>query len=254
MLGAAFLALVQDDIKRVLAYSTLSQLAYMVAALSVGEAGATPAFFHLFTHAFFKALLFLGAGSVIHAVHSNNMSDMGGLRKHMPITFWTFVIGSAALAGILPLAGFWSKDELLVVTQEDTTWLFVVLLRVAVLTAFYMTRMVVLTFFGAYRGPRPSARVAGPMTGPLVVLAAGRSASGSWGAAVQAVLQVGVLRAPRGDGLRGVDRALGTVAALAGIVHRPGALRGSERARPAHDGSGPRGTCWSTGTTWTSST
>ena len=131
-LGAALLAFVQNDIKRVLAYSTLSQLAYMVAGLSVGEAGVTAGIFHLFTHAFFKALLFLGAGSVIHAVHSNNMSDMGGLRKDMPITFWTFVIGSAALAGIVPLAGFWSKDELLVVTQEHTPWLFVVLLLVAV--------------------------------------------------------------------------------------------------------------------------
>ncbi len=95
----------QNDIKRVLAYSTLSQLAYMVAGLSLGEAGLTAGFFHLFTHAFFKALLFLGAGSVIHAVHSNNMSDMGGLRKSMPITFWTMLIGSLALAGHLPARG-----------------------------------------------------------------------------------------------------------------------------------------------------
>ena len=101
-LGAAFLALVQDDIKRVLAYSTLSQLAYMVAGLSLGPEGVTAGFFHLFTHAFFKALLFLGAGSVIHAVHSNNMSDMGGLKDEMPVTFWTFLIGSAALAGVFP--------------------------------------------------------------------------------------------------------------------------------------------------------
>ena len=117
-LGAAFLALVQDDIKRVLAYSTLSQLAYMVAGLSLGPEGVTAGFFHLFTHAFFKALLFLGAGSVIHAVHSNNMSDMGGLKDEMPVTFWTFLIGSAALAGVFPLAGFWSKDELLVGAWE----------------------------------------------------------------------------------------------------------------------------------------
>ena len=104
-LGAAFLALVQDDIKRVLAYSTLSQLAYMVAGLSLGPEGVTAGFFHLFTHAFFKALLFLGAGSVIHAVHSNNMSEMGGLKDEMPVTFWTFLIGSAALAGRLPARG-----------------------------------------------------------------------------------------------------------------------------------------------------
>ena len=151
----------QDDIKRVLAYSTLSQLAYMVAGLSLGPEGLTAGFFHLFTHAFFKALLFLGAGSVIHAVHSNNMSDMGGLRKPMPITFWTMLIGSLALAGIFPLAGFWSKDELLVVAHETgTDWLFVVFLVTAIITAFYTMRMVLLTFFGDYEGPGAPARVA----------------------------------------------------------------------------------------------
>src|SRR3990172_9321318 len=104
------IALVQDDIKKVLAYSTLSQLGYMVTAMGAGA--YTAGLFHLFTHAFFKGLLFLCAGSVIHAVHSNNMSDMGGLRKSMPVTFGTFVVGSLALAGIFPLAGFWSKDEI----------------------------------------------------------------------------------------------------------------------------------------------
>jgi NADH-quinone oxidoreductase subunit L len=106
------LALVQDDIKKVLAYSTISQLGYMVAAIGVG--GYTASIFHLFTHGFFKALLFLGSGSLIHAVHSNNMSDMGGLRKAMPHTFWTFVIGSLALAGFPLTAGFFSKDEILI--------------------------------------------------------------------------------------------------------------------------------------------
>jgi NADH-quinone oxidoreductase subunit L len=181
-LGAALLAFVQDDIKRVLAYSTLSQLAYMVAGLSVGAIGVTGGIFHLFTHAFFKALLFLGAGSVIHAVHSNNMSDMGGLRKEMPITFWTFVIGSAALAGVVPLAGFWSKDELLVVTQEGAPWLFVVLLVVAVMTAFYMTRCVALTFFGRYRGHAHPHESPPTMTGPLLFLAAGSVVVGFLGA------------------------------------------------------------------------
>ena len=181
-LGAALLAFVQDDIKRVLAYSTLSQLAYMVAGLSVGEAGVTAGIFHLFTHAFFKALLFLAAGSVIHAVHSNNMSDMGGLKKDMPITFWTFVIGSAALAGVVPLAGFWSKDELLVVTQEHTPWLFVVLLLVAVMTAFYMTRCVLLTFFGRYRGHAHAHESPATMTGPLLFLAAASIGVGFLGA------------------------------------------------------------------------
>src|SRR5215213_6625488 len=144
---AALLAFVQDDVKKVLAYSTVSQLGYMVMALGVGA--WTAAVFHLFTHAFFKALLFLGSGSLIHAVHSNNMSEMGGMRKSMPITFWTMLIGSLALAGIFPLAGFWSKDELLVVAQEEhVTWLFVVFLITAVITAFYTIRMVLLTFFG----------------------------------------------------------------------------------------------------------
>jgi NADH-quinone oxidoreductase subunit L len=172
-LGAALLAIVQNDIKRVLAYSTLSQLAYMVAGLSLGEEGLTAGFFHLFTHAFFKALLFLGAGSVIHAVHSNNMSDMGGLRKKMPITFWTMLIGSLALAGIIPLAGFWSKDELLVVAYDTgTDWLFVVFLVTAVITAFYTMRMVLLTFFGDYQGHAEPHESSPSMVGPLVFLAA----------------------------------------------------------------------------------
>ena len=172
MLGAAILAIAQDDIKRVLAYSTLSQLAYMVAGLSMGPEGFTAGFFHLFTHAFFKALLFLGAGSVIHAVHSNNMSDMGGLRKTMPVTFWTMIIGSFALAGIIPFSGFWSKDELLVVASDtQTTWLLITFLVTAGITAFYTTRMVLLTFFGEYTGhahPHESPRA---MTGPLILLA-----------------------------------------------------------------------------------
>ena len=105
----------QDDIKKVLAYSTVSQLGYMMAALGVG--GYTAGIFHLFTHGFFKALLFLGSGSLIHAVHSNNMSDMGGMRKFMPHTFWTFVVGTLALAGFPLTAGFFSKDEILVGAQ-----------------------------------------------------------------------------------------------------------------------------------------
>ena len=116
----AVLAFVQDDIKKVLAYSTISQLGYMVMALGVGA--WTAAVFHLFTHAFFKALLFLGAGSVSHSGshHSFDMKkDMGGLRKYMPITFWTFMIGTLALAGIFPFAGFWSKDEILVTAGES---------------------------------------------------------------------------------------------------------------------------------------
>ncbi len=151
MIIAAALAFVQDDIKRVLAYSTVSQLGYMVAALSVGA--WTAGVFHLFTHAFFKALLFLGSGSVIHAVHSNNMSEMGGLKKYMPTTYWTFMIGTVALAGIFPLAGFWSKDEILLGAAENG-YPFILILGLigAFMTACYMARCVHLTFHGEYRG------------------------------------------------------------------------------------------------------
>ncbi|HXF56425.1 MAG TPA: NADH-quinone oxidoreductase subunit L [Actinomycetota bacterium] len=173
MLIAAVLALVQDDIKRVLAYSTVSQLAYMMAGLGLGEPGFTPSQFHLFTHAWFKALLFLAAGSVIHAVHTNDMRAMGGLRRQMPVTFWTFLVGSAALAGIFPLAGFWSKDEIIAAAwHSGHDLIFVGALATAALTALYMTRAVLLTFFGEYRGeahPHESPRV---MTWPLLLLAA----------------------------------------------------------------------------------
>jgi NADH-quinone oxidoreductase subunit L len=182
MLMAALLAMVQDDIKKVLAYSTCSQLAYMFAALGVGAGNA--AIFHLFTHAFFKALLFLGAGSVIHAVHSNNMSEMGGLKSFMPATHRTFIIGSLALAGIFPLAGFWSKDEILteawrvgagtIEAHGSSVVGYIVYgagIITAFLTAFYMSRAVHLTFEGKYRGhgkPHESPRI---MTTPLWILA-----------------------------------------------------------------------------------
>jgi NADH-quinone oxidoreductase subunit L len=153
IIGAA-LAFVQDDIKKVLAYSTISQLGYMVMGLGVGAWVA--AIFHLFTHAFFKADLFLGAGSVSHSGshHSFDMKkDMGGLKKYMPQTFWTFIIGTVALCGIFPLAGFWSKDEILVNANANgyTTFLIVGLIG-AFMTAAYMTRCVYLVFFGEYRG------------------------------------------------------------------------------------------------------
>jgi NADH-quinone oxidoreductase subunit L len=170
----AVLAFVQRDIKKVLAYSTISQLGYMVMALGIGAWVA--AVFHLFTHAFFKALLFLGAGSVSHSGshHSFDMrDDMGGLRKHMPITFVTFVIGSLALAGIFPLAGFWSKDEILVTAGKTgfDAFLYVGLFG-AFLTAAYMTRCVYLTFFGQYRGHGEPHESPPTITVPLIVLAA----------------------------------------------------------------------------------
>lgn len=146
-LFAAIIACTQLDIKRVLAFSTLSQIGYMMVALGVsgygGEAGVgyMASLFHLFTHAFFKALLFLGAGSVIHAVHSNLMTDMGGLRKYMPITHITFLIACLTIAGIPPLSGFFSKDEILVAAYEHNKLIFAVQWLVAGITAFYMFRL-----------------------------------------------------------------------------------------------------------------
>jgi NADH-quinone oxidoreductase subunit L len=168
VLIAAALAFVQDDVKKVLAYSTISQLGYMVMALGVGA--WTAGVFHLFTHAFFKALLFLGAGSLIHAVHSNNMSEMGGMRKYMPTTFWTFLVGSAALAGIPPLAGFWSKDEIINGASHGYGLFMIVGLAGAAMTAAYMTRACYLIFAGEFRGhgrPHESPR---SMAVPLQIL------------------------------------------------------------------------------------
>jgi NADH-quinone oxidoreductase subunit L len=154
ILIAALLAFVQADIKKVLAYSTVSQLGYMVMGLGVGA--WTASVFHIFTHAFFKALLFLGAGSISHSGshHSFDMKkDMGGLRKPMPITFWTFIIGTLALMGFFPLAGFWSKDEIIANAGNNGYTAFMVVGLVgAFLTAAYMTRCIWLTFFGEYRG------------------------------------------------------------------------------------------------------
>jgi len=147
---AASIALVQNDIKRVLAFSTLSQLGYMMLALGVG--GYTSGMFHLTTHAFFKALLFLGAGSVIHAMHTNDIREMGGLHKKMPITSWTFLIATLAISGIYPLSGFWSKDEILVnILESGHTWLYWVASITAFMTAFYMMRLYLMTFTGEAR-------------------------------------------------------------------------------------------------------
>ena len=172
LLAAGLLALIQDDLKRVLAYSTVSQLGYMVAALAFSY---TAGIFHLFTHGFFKALLFLGAGSVIHGAHSNNMSDMGGMKRYMPVTFWTFLVGSLALIAIPPLAGFWSKDEILVEAFAAGGYfgfnVFTLGILGGLVTAFYMTRALYLTFAGEFRGhgePHESERL---MTAPLVALA-----------------------------------------------------------------------------------
>ena len=149
LLGALS-ALAQTDIKKVLAYSTVSQLGYLF--LAVGSGAYVPAIFHMITHAFFKALLFLGSGSVIHGVHDEqDMRRMGGLAKFMPITAGTFIIGWLAIAGVPPFSGFWSKDEILIYAWEESPLLWFVGLVTALLTAFYMTRQVILTFFGRTR-------------------------------------------------------------------------------------------------------
>jgi len=172
---AASIGLVMNDIKRVLAYSTISQLGYMM--LGLGTGGVAIGIFHLFNHAFFKALLFLGAGSVNHATGTFDMRQMGGLRKAMPWTYLTFVIASLSLAGIWPLSGFWSKDEILATSLESQPILFALALITVFMTAFYMFRAVFMTFGGEYRGGGAEAHGAHPhesppvMVWPMVVLA-----------------------------------------------------------------------------------
>ncbi|GJM37257.1 MAG: hypothetical protein DHS20C19_06240 [Acidimicrobiales bacterium] len=149
-LFAATIAVAQNDIKKVLAYSTVSQLGYMF--LAIGTGAYVAAIFHMVTHAFFKALLFLGSGSVIHGMNGDqDMRHYGALRKLMPITSITFIIGWLAIAGVPPFAGFWSKDEILAFAWEDNIGLWLVGLVTAILTAFYMSRQVFMTFFGRYR-------------------------------------------------------------------------------------------------------
>lgn len=170
-LFAAGLALVQSDIKKVLAFSTCSQLGYMVSALGAGSAFA--GFFHLGTHAFFKALLFLAAGSVIHAVHSNNLEDMGGLRKKMPLTTFAFVVGALSLAGVPGFAGFFSKDLVLTSLEGKGHWVpWAMLMASAFLTAFYMGRVIIKAFWGELSEKAHHAHEPGlAMTAPLAVLA-----------------------------------------------------------------------------------
>jgi NADH-quinone oxidoreductase subunit L len=197
-LMAATIGLVQNDIKRVLAYSTVSQLGYMFLATGVGAFAA--GIFHLMTHAFFKALLFLGSGSVIHAMGGEqDMQKMGALKKFMPVTFVTMMLGTFAIAGIPPLAGFFSKDEILYRAFLNNRVLWVLAAATALMTAFYMFRLMMLTFYGSYRGvawattASPAAAAApgahghawhgphespGAMTIPLMALAVGAMVAG----------------------------------------------------------------------------
>src|SRR5579884_2313601 len=175
---AASIGLVQNDIKKVFAYSTVSQLGYMFVGVGVGAYSA--GIFHLMTHAFFKALLFLGAGSVIHALSGEqDLRNMGGLRKHTPITFWTLLCASLAIAGFPFTSGFFSKDEILVAAYHYQPWIFWLGVFTAGMTAFYVFRAFFMAFFGEYRGHAHAHESPFSMTGPLIVLAV-LSLGGGW--------------------------------------------------------------------------
>ena len=182
---AALMAIQQNDIKRILAYSTLSQLGYMV--MAVGFGGETAGMFHLTTHAFFKALMFLGAGSVILACHhEQDIWKMGGLREKLPTTWWTFAIGTLALCGVWPLSGFYSKDSILAAALDDQHHnyaLFIIAVAVAALTTFYMFRLVFVAFLGGHRSDAAhhAHESPGVMTWPLRLLAVASVLAGFWG-------------------------------------------------------------------------
>src|SRR6185436_3510434 len=165
-LFAATIACTQTDIKRVLAYSTMSQIGFMMFALGVSKYGGenglgyTASMFHLFTHAMFKALLFLGAGAVIHYVHSNEMKDMGGLRKFLPITHICFLIACLAIAGVPPFAGFFSKEEILYAAYQHNTIIYWIALFTSGLTAFYMFRLYFSIFWN--KEPHPHTEILAP--------------------------------------------------------------------------------------------
>jgi NADH-quinone oxidoreductase subunit L len=227
---AAVIAVQQNDIKRILAYSTLSQLGYMVMGVGVGS--PAQAMFHLTTHAFFKALLFLGAGSVIVALHhEQDIWKMGALRKKMPVTFWTFIAGTLALAGVWPLSGFFSKDALLAQAAEHHKYgLFALGMLVAILTSFYMFRLVFVVFYGSAKSESSGHAHESPsvMLWPLRFLAVFTVIGGFIG--IQALdakffsPEHAMLQASFGEQLIGpfihetLATALGLVAALVGIV------------------------------------
>jgi NADH-quinone oxidoreductase subunit L len=178
-LMAGTMALVKKDIKRVIAYSTVSQLGYMMLGLGIGS--YTAGIFHLYNHAFFKALLFLCAGSIIYAMDSYNLFEMGGLRRRMPVTFWAMVIAGLSLSGIFPFAGFWSKDAIVASAYEEHYYvLFGMALLTVFLTAFYIFRAIFLAFTGEPRTElaRGATESPGIMTGPMLLLAFFSTVSG----------------------------------------------------------------------------
>jgi NADH-quinone oxidoreductase subunit L len=218
---AATMALVARDVKRILAFSTISQLGYMMAA--VGEAGTFASLFHLTTHAFFKALLFLAAGSVIHAVHTNDIFEMGRLWKRMPVTGTYFLVGGLALAGVFPLAGFFSKDEILIVLWAGHhPFAFWTLLVTAGLTAFYMFRAFFVVFFGDREFKGSAHESPAVMVGPMGVLAVLAVAGGALGPAIARLLEHSISATGHHDashaGMAALIPYLGTGAAAIGIL------------------------------------
>ncbi len=223
---AAVIACTQTDIKRVLAYSTMSQIGYMMFALGVskyggeGGLGYTASMFHLFTHAMFKALLFLGAGAVIHYVHSNEMKDMGGLRKKLPITHFTFLVACLAIAGVPPLAGFFSKEEILLAAYHHNMAIYWIALITSGLTAFYMFRLYFNIFWNKpyeAHGEHHHGEGGFVMMMPLVLLSVGAAAAGfipfgelvsSDGKALEAHFDLAFSAAPVALGLAGILLAL----------------------------------------------
>ena len=233
-LFAATIAVAQTDIKKVLAYSTVSQLGYMF--LAVGSGAYVAAIFHMVTHAFFKALLFLGSGSVIHGMHDEqDMRRMGGLRKLMPITSATFIVGWLAIAGVPPFAGFFSKDEILLFAYDKSPALWALGLVTALLTAFYMSRQVFMVFFGDQRWREAQTEEAHEvhphespwlMTAPLAVLAGLAAVGGGLNLPFTKDLHfLGHWLEPVLEGNeRGIDVATGTKVGLAAIAVLAGAI------------------------------
>ena len=225
-LMSGLIATQQDDIKRVLAYSTLSQLGYMVAAvgLSSNQAGM----FHLFTHAFFKALLFLAAGSVIIALHhEQNIWNMGGLSRTMPITFLAFAVGALALIGVPPFSGFFSKDAILALAYQRNRAIFVIGLITALCTAFYVTRLFVAVFWGKPRSDAARTSDESPwvMTGPLIILAV-VSGIGGFGFFAGSFLPL-----PQEQHAAGIVPVLAIAAAVVGVIGAIAMYRGRSNER-----------------------